>query len=147
MLARFSCLSSRSVDANFRLCPCGNKLICDKKLFFFGRLLRRKDEMAKVIEDCFFGASGAIELIFEFNFSAYLWVVRRSINGGKGLGALVARVMLTSKIQWFNCGLLADIAPLAHNDYNNINMLNIDWISPLTTKFKKVTSAKCLKIF
>jgi uncharacterized membrane protein YebE (DUF533 family) len=45
--------------------------------------------------------------------------VRGSIDSGKGLRALIAGMVFAAKVQRFSSGLLADVAALAHNDYNN----------------------------
>jgi len=52
-------------------------------------------------------------------------VVRGGVEGGERLCALVARVVVTAEVEGLDCCLFADIAAVAHNDYNIINKIGL----------------------
>ena len=65
-------------------------------------------------------------------------VVRGGVEGGKRLCALVARVVVTAEVEGLDCCLFADIAAVAHNDYNIINKIGANYaLRKLLTKILK----------
>lgn len=46
--------------------------------------------------------------------------VRGRVEGGERLCALVAGVVVAAQVEGLDCSLFADIAAMAHNDYNII---------------------------